>query len=126
MYRKILFYLFIPFGFILSQSYPDQFYSYEKENLISKIESLSGIVISGDGKSLHLADGFYSGSAVFIPDTSEHPFDRGLPSWNGHSTSNKSSFRVLMRFYKNGWSPWLTVGYWKENIWSSYGYHYLQ
>jgi hypothetical protein len=27
-----------------------------------------------------------------------------------------------MRFpYLNSWSPWLTVGYWKNNIWSSYG-----
>ena len=121
MYLKILAYLLFSFGLILGQTYSDQFYSYEKENLISKIESFNGTVISNDGKSILLEDGIYSGSVTFLADSSAEPFNRGLPSWNGHVSSNKSAFRVLMRFYKNGWSPWLTVGYWKENIWSSYG-----
>ena len=25
-----------------------------------------------------------------------------------------------MRYYKNGWSPWLTIGYWKNNIFSNH------
>ena len=121
MYIKILASFLLSFGLILGQTYPDQFFSNEKEDLISKVESTSGVVISNDGKSLLLAEGIYSGAVIFLADSSSQPFNRGLPSWNGHVSSNKSAFRVLMRFYKNGWSPWLTVGYWKENIWSSYG-----
>ena len=31
-------------------------------------------------------------------------------------------FLVQMRFPEgNGWSPWLTVGFWKAYIWSNYG-----
>lgn len=108
---------------IFSQAYPDQFYSYEEAGLISRIEILNGMEISGDGKSVILSEGIKDGYTVFAADSSEYPFDRGLPSWNGHVPNDKSSFRVLMRFYKNGlWSPWLTVGYWKNNIWPSYGY----
>ena len=121
MVEKILTFIFVFYTLSSGQSYPDQFFNYEKEDLISKIESMSGTEISKDGKQIILSDGLTDGSLVFKEDFSFYPFDRGLPSWNGHVPNDKSSFRVLMRFYKDGWSPWLTVGYWKEYIWSSYG-----
>ncbi len=82
---------------------------------------MNGTEISSDGKNVILSSGVKDGSVIFKPDSSAHPFDQGLPSWNGHTPNDKSSFKVLMRFYKNGWSPWLTVGYWKNNIFPSYG-----
>ncbi len=102
-------------------SYPDQHYFYEKENLIQQIESLNGVEISSDGKNIALSEGSTAGTVVFKPDSAQFPFNRGLPSWNGHAPNDNSSFKVMMRFYKNGWSTWLTVGFWKANIWSSYG-----
>ncbi len=121
MIRSIVFCLFAFCNLALGQSYPDQYFSYEKEDLISKIESMNGTEISTDGKQIILSEGLTNGSVLFNEDFSFYPFDRGLPSWNGHTPNDNSSFRVLMRFYKDSWSPWLTVGYWKEYIWSSYG-----
>ena len=121
MIKKILPLLLIFSMVAFSQPYPDQNYTYEKDSLLSRIESMNGIEISSDGKSVILSDGITNGSVIFKPDSSQYPFNRGLPSWNGHSPNDKSSFKVLMRYYKNSWSPWLTVGFWKSNIWSSYG-----
>jgi hypothetical protein len=121
MIRIIVICVFAFYSLTLSQSYPDQFFSHEKEDLISKIETMSGTIISTDGKQIILSDEVTNGSVIFKEDFSFYPFDRGLPSWNGHVPNDNSSFRVLMRFYKDSWSPWLTVGYWKNNIWSSYG-----
>ncbi len=124
---KIFLLLFtVTISLTYSQTYPDQHYFYEKENLIEKIETMSGTQISSDGKSIILADGVPLGTVIFKPDSSEFPFNRGLPSWNGHVPNDYSSFKVKMRFYPisggiNGWSPWLTVGFWKENIWPDYG-----
>lgn len=117
----LLILIFIPIKFLSAQSYPDQHYYMQDEQLIAGIESMSGIEVSADGKKIQLKDGITSGTVVFKPDSSEQPFNRGLPSWNGHVPNNRSSFKVMMRFYNNGWSPWLTVGFWKENLWSGYG-----
>jgi hypothetical protein len=63
-----------------------------------------------------------NGYLIVKPQNSSSPFNRGLPSWNGSAPDESSSFKVQMRFpYGAGWSPWLTVGFWKANIWSSYG-----
>ncbi|MCB0743299.1 MAG: C39 family peptidase [Ignavibacteriae bacterium] len=121
MIKKIILFIFLISGAAISQPYPDQFYTYEKEKLIQQLESLNGIEISEDGKQIFLSENIDNGFATFKPDSSEYPFNRGLPSWNGHAPNDKSSFRVMMRFNNSGWSPWLTVGYWKENIWTSYG-----
>ncbi|MFA3783366.1 C39 family peptidase [Melioribacteraceae bacterium 4301-Me] len=106
---------------ISGQTYPDQHFFYEKEKLVQQIESLNGTTISGDGKKIILSEEATTGTVIFKPDSSQFPFNRGLPSWNGHAPNDSSSFKVMMRFYKNGWSSWLTVGFWKANIWSSYG-----
>jgi len=79
------------------------------------------MTISDDGKSICLSDGVLSGTTLSNPDSSEFPFNRGLPSWNGIVPDHNGSFKILMRFYNSGWSPWLTVGYWKNNLWTSYG-----
>ena len=106
-----------------SQSYPDQYYSYQKDSLMARIESLNGIEVSADGKSIMLSSGMTNGSVIFKADSSSYPFNRGLASWNGHVPNDKSSFKVSMRYYKSSWSPWLTIGYWKNNFWpSSYLY----
>ncbi len=112
--------ILIPF-IIYSQPYPDQFYSLDDESLMGRIESLDKIEISQDGKSIELVSGEKEGTVVFLPDSSEYPFNRGLPSWNGHVFNESSGFKVQMRFFNGSWSPWLTVGYWKNNVWSSYG-----
>jgi len=62
------------------------------------------------------------GYVILKSQYSQYPFDLGLPSWNGSAPDTNSSFKIQMRFPDGtGWSPWLTVGYWKANIWSSYG-----
>ena len=106
---------------VLCQPYPDQHYFYEKEDLMQRIDSLNNIEISSDGKRVVLSDGALNGFVIFEPDSSQFPFNRGLPSWNGYVPNDYSSFKVMMRFYKNGWSSWLTVGFWKANIWTTYG-----
>ncbi len=117
------FFLFILFSTTVSfcQTYPDQFYSYENDSLIARIESMGGTEVSPDGKSIILSEGYTNGTVIFKIDSSEYPFNRGLPSWNGHIPNDNSSFKVVMRYYTNSWSPWLTVGFWKSNLWSSYG-----
>ncbi|MGE5399001.1 MAG: C39 family peptidase, partial [Ignavibacteriales bacterium] len=121
MIARILLLFFLSSGILFSQTYPDQFYNFEKDSLVKKITTMSGIQAGSDGKSIVLSDGALSGYAEFQPDSSAYPFNQGLPSWNGRVPNDNSSFRVLMRFYTNGWSPWLTAGYWKAQIWSSYG-----
>ncbi|HEX2869414.1 MAG TPA: C39 family peptidase [Ignavibacteriales bacterium] len=119
-YRLILFF-FLLTGVTFGQSYPDQHYFFEKDSLVKKIQTMSGMKIAPDGKSIVLEDGATDGYTIFSPDSSKYPFNEGLPSWNGRVSNENSSFKVLMRFYNGGWSPWLTVGYWKSNLWSSYG-----
>ncbi len=121
MVRNIFIYIILFSGIILGQSYPDQFYSYEKENLIAQIESMSGTEISLDGKEIFLSTGSTTGYVIFNADSSSYPYNRGLPSWNGKVPNAQSTFRIKMRFYTTSWSPWLTAGYWKDNSWSTYG-----
>ena len=123
MFKKILFIFIMLSAVAFSQSYPDQYYSYQKDSLMARIESLNGIEVSADGKSIMLSSGMTNGSVIFKADSSSYPFNRGLASWNGHVPNDKSSFKVSMRYYKSSWSPWLTIGYWKNNFWpSSYLY----
>lgn len=105
-----------------AQMYPDQHYVLTIDSLVNNIESNDGVVLSGDGKKLVLLPDRTNGSVTLKAQTSQYPFDEGLPSWNGSARDSNSSFKVQMRFpYGTGWSPWLTVGFWKSNIWSSYG-----
>lgn len=88
----------------------------------SRISSNSNIIVSESGTGLQLAEGANNGYFTLVPDTVDQPFDRGLPSWNGLVSHDNSGFKVSMRFkYGAGWSPWLTVGYWQNYIWTSYG-----
>jgi hypothetical protein len=106
----------------LFADYPDQHFVQYADSLNAHIENTDGIILSDDGTYLHLADSVLSGYVIFCPVQSDYPFDRGLPSWNGTAQHNRSSFKIQMRFpYGGGWSPWLTVGFWKSNIWSTYG-----
>lgn len=105
-----------------AQPYPDQHYFFEKDSLVKKISSMGGMQVSSDGKSIVLSNGVLSGYTIFSPDSSKYPFNEGLPSWNGLVPNDNSSFKVLMRFSSGAaWSDWVTVGYWKANIWSEYG-----
>jgi len=118
----LLSWLFIHSNIIYAQNYPDQHHVSLIEDLSDQIESQSGIRISDDGSSLTLADTITYGYVILNPDTAEYPFNRGLPSWNGTAQNDNCGFMVQMRFPDgDGWSPWLTVGYWKAYIWSSYG-----
>lgn len=105
-----------------ADNYPDQHHVSLIEDLSNRIESQSGVKLSDDGTCLELADSFIYGYVILNPDTAEYPFNRGLPSWNGTAPDDNCSFLVQMRFPDGeGWSPWLTVGFWKAYIWASYG-----
>jgi hypothetical protein len=107
---------------LLYADYPDQHREIRTTAMWNHISSNSNIVLSEDGTRLQLAEGSISGYFILLPDTLEQPFDRGLPSWNGLVNHDDSGFKVSMRFkYGTGWSPWLTVGYWQNYVWSSYG-----
>ncbi len=107
---------------VSAQIYPDQYYEMRIDSIFANIEVNDGIKLSDDGKYLLLQDNRTNGYVELKPQSSEQPFNHGLPSWNGTALSNYGSFKIQMRFpYGAGWSPWLTVGYWKNNIWAVYG-----
>ncbi len=109
-------------SFILAQNYPDQFYVHRIDSLYQNIETNVNMKLSEDGKSIVLKENFIDGYIILKPQYSQFPFNEGLPSWNGSAPDNNSAFKIQMRFpYNGGWSPWLTVGFWKANVWSSYG-----
>lgn len=125
MLNKLLLSILISLNFvtlIFAQIYPDQNYVLRTDSIYANIESSQGIKLSDDGKCLMLQDGVLEGNFVVKPQYSQFPFNEGLPSWNGTAPNSNGGFKVQMRFpYAGGWSPWLTVGYWKSNIWSTYG-----
>ncbi len=108
-------------GYLFPQNYPDQLYVLRIDSIYQNIETNVGMKLSSDGKSIMLADSVKEGYIILKPQYSDSPFNEGLPSWNGTALDNNNGFRVQMRFpYDGGWSPWLTVGYWKTNIFGSY------
>ncbi|MCF7807005.1 MAG: C39 family peptidase [Candidatus Marinimicrobia bacterium] len=112
----------LAYASLLYADYPDQHRAIIATDMWDRVVSNTNIVLSSDDLSLQLKDGATSGSFILRADTLSASFNRGLPSWNGRVYADNSGFKVLMR-YKQGttWSPWLTVGYWKDYIWSSYG-----
>lgn len=117
----IIFLFVLPYN-VFAQNYPDQFYFLRIDSIYQNIETNVGLKLSSDGKSIMLQDSVNNGYIILKPQSSGSPFNEGLPSWNGTSPNNNSGFRVQMRFpYGGGWSPWLTVGFWKSNILGSYG-----
>ncbi len=121
IYRYSVGFLFFIPTLLNAQIYPDQSYVLRIDSLYQNIETNQGIKLSADGKNLMLEDGVTDGYFIIKPQYSQTPFNEGLPSWNGTASDNNNGFRVQMRFpYNSGWSPWLTVGYWKSNIFGSY------
>jgi hypothetical protein len=107
---------------VYAQNYPDQSYVLSTDSLIQNIDTNDGLTVSPDGKSLMLQPDRTDGSVILKAQFSSAPFNEGLPSWNGSAPDVNSAFKVQMRFpYGAGWSSWLTVGFWKSNIWTSYG-----
>jgi hypothetical protein len=106
-----------------SQNYPDQQYVLKLDSLCQQIESSDGVTVANDGHSLVLSPDRIDGFAIIKSQYSAYPFNQGLPSWNGASPDTLSAFKIQMRFpLGTGWSRWMTVGYWKVNMWISYGY----
>ena len=104
------------------QIYSDQHYVLRIDSIFNNIEENVGLKLSADGKSIMLVDSLNDGYVILKPQYSQQPFDRGLPSWNGTAPDFNGGFKIQMRFpFSTGWSPWLTVGFWKSNVWSSYG-----
>ena len=119
---NICLFLTILFSVVLAENYPDQHYLIEGDSLFLKAETVVGIRLSDNGRSISLDDGINQGYIILSPDTADFPFNRGLPSWNGSAPDEGSGFMVHMRFPSgSGWSPWLTVGFWKAYIWNNYG-----
>jgi hypothetical protein len=105
-----------------AQNYPDQQYVLRIDSLFQTIETNDGLTLSGDGSCLTLQQDRIDGYAILRAQSSQYPFNLGLPSWNGTAADSTSSFKIQMRFpFGTSWSPWLTVGYWKSNLWSTYG-----
>ncbi len=108
--------------FSLAQYYPDQHYTLTKDSLSVALLEVDGLTFGGEGGLLMLQEGRTDGYAIFEQQQSLYPFNQGLPSWNGSAPDEGSSFKIQMRFpYGSGWSPWLTVGFWKAYIWAEYG-----
>lgn len=121
-YFLVVLTIFLISNQIKAQIHPDQFFVLRIDSIITKIEESQGVQVSNDGKSIVLQDNALSGYFILSQQVAQHPFNHGLPSWNGSVTHNSTGFKVEMRFpYLTGWSPWLTVGYWKNYIWSNYG-----
>jgi hypothetical protein len=105
-----------------AQIHPDQHYVLRIDSLSQAVEAIDGIELSADGAHYCLKADRLTGYVTFVPQTSAHPFNQGLPSWNGSSSDPGSAFRIEMRFPAgSGWSPWLTVGYWRNYVWGNYG-----
>ncbi len=125
LFTGILFFSFSLFPLAFSQafSYPDQHFVIQSaDSLLKDAVEINGITIASDGYSLQLVDSAAFGYVILREQSAANPFNRGLPSWNGTAPDAASAFRIFMRFsYGSGWSPWLTVGFWKNYIWSSYG-----
>jgi len=114
--------LLLLFTTTILADYPDQSKVIRAAEMWENISSNGNVVLSDDGKSIQLADGVTTGYFTLLPDTLPAPFNRGLPSWNGKAIHEDCGFKVSIRFkYNATWSPWLTVGYWKNYIWPSYG-----
>lgn len=113
----------ITFSPLRANPYPDQHYIISgPDSLLRDAETVHNIVNSPDGQCLQLVDSALTGYIVLRPQQAEELFNRGLPSWNGSAPAQSAAFKVLMRFpYGSGWSSWLTVGFWKNNVWSNYG-----
>jgi hypothetical protein len=121
-FKLLLVFILLYSSLLTAQNYPDQNYVCRIDSIYFNIESSSGVRLSSDGRSMELEDGVKDGYIILKPAYSEEPFNQGLPSWNGSAPGTNSSFKVQMRFpYSSGWSPWLTVGFWKANIWGNYG-----
>jgi len=125
--RNICLSILLLLTFVRGQ-YSDQHYVLYTNEIFENIENndLGNIVKSPDGLYLQLADGATQGFIELKPQTSDYPFNRGLPSWNGLVTDDNSGFHIQMRFPYNGVWPkkndWYTIGYWEEYIWNQYGY----
>ena len=104
-------------------NFPDQFITItDVEAMLQNAEEVSGITYNSDTTALQLQDGKLNGYIILEAQNSDDYFNRGLPSWNGSAPDKSSAFAVQMRFPDgDSWSPWLTVGFWKNYIWSSYG-----
>jgi hypothetical protein len=122
IHRYLVGFLFFIPTLLNAQIYPDQSYVLRIDSLYQNIETNQGIKLSADGKNLMLEDGVTDGYFIIKPQYSQSPFNEGLPSWNGTAPDNNSGFKIQMRFpYGATWSQWLTVGFWKSNIWGTYG-----
>ncbi len=122
VHKFFLLFLIALQGISSAQIYPDQNYVIRIDSIFQYIETNEGLKLSDDGKCISLKDSLTNGYIILKPQYSEFPFNEGLPSWNGTALDDNSSFKIQMRFpYGSGWSPWLTVGFWKTNIWGTYG-----
>ena len=123
--KRISFFLFLLFfSFVNAQVYPDQQHLISGgDQLYLKIESKENIYLNREKDQIELVNGAKEGFFILQPATFPEAFNRGLPSWNGSAQKDqRSSFKVQMRYKMSyGWSRWVTVGYWDQNIWPSYG-----
>lgn len=110
-------------NFQLAATSQDSLYTIRNvREMYEQAEDIKNITCNSDSSALQLESEASSGYIILQPQVSKESFNRGLPSWNGFAPDKASSFAVQMRFHKdNNWSPWLTVGFWKNYIWAQYG-----
>lgn len=106
-----------------AQPYADQHYVLNgADTLWQDAEATLNVQLSADGKRIELTDGSLAGYIIVKAQQARELFDRALPSWNGQAPHDEAAFKVFIRVPSgDDWSPWLTVGFWKNNLWSSYG-----
>lgn len=99
--------------------YPDQHYVLNgADSLLANAQSLINLIRTNDGKGLAMAEGAVDAMIILKPQNAAHPWNLGLPSWNGTAPGDSGGFRVSVRVpYMSGWSTWLDVGYWKDDFW---------
>ncbi len=122
--KNIFFLAFIFLTSLNAQTLPDQQFLIRKgSQLFLKIQDKDGISLNTQKDQIELADGVREGYFILKPETFLYSFNRGLPSWNGSAPKDqKASFKVQMRYKMSyGWTNWVTVGYWDQNIWPVYG-----
>ena len=79
-------------SFLLAENYPDQHYLFDINQIFSNIETNNNVVLSDDEQNIQLINGATQGYIILKPDSSNSPFNRGLPSWNGTVTDDNSGF----------------------------------
>ncbi len=107
---------------VSATEYGDQQQVWRIADIWSQAQNIHEVRLVEDSLTVALDSGATYGYFDLAVWTAAEPFDRLLVSWNGWSPDDVAAFKVQVRFPSgSGWSPWLTMGYWKDMMFSAYG-----